>query len=66
MIVVLAEGHGNVAVALCGLWEGLTNIIRAMIINRDCVRVWAQPLAVAVDPEQALGNVHASGGAQNL
>ena len=44
MIVVLAEGHGNAAVALCGLWEGLTNIVRAMIINRDCVRVWAQPL----------------------
>ena len=44
MIVVLAEGHGNVAVALCGLWEGLTNIVRAMIINRDCVRVWAQSL----------------------
>ena len=66
MIVVLAEGHGNVAVALCGLWEGLTNIIRAKIIIRECVRVWAKPMAVAVDQEQALGNVHASGGAQNL
>lgn len=39
IVVVLAEGHGNVTVALCGLWEGVTNIIRAMIINRDCVRV---------------------------
>lgn len=41
--LILAGGHVNTSVSVCDLWVRLTNIVKTMIINRECVRVWAQP-----------------------
>lgn len=41
-----AEGHVNVAISLCDLREGLPNMVKTVVISRECVRVWAQPLWV--------------------